>query len=523
MSTDMKPLLPKVALTLIVKDEFSDIAGWLAYHQALGVDTFFIFDDYSKDGTWEILQVASRFYDIRLSRLERPAKSDFWSVQSSLYMRLLQENQDCFEWMGFVDADEYIYLREYDSLPKFLLNFDHADAIAFSWRVYGSSDWAVRPRIPTIQAFTQHAPEDFEEHHQVKSIVRPSKVGSRKTTAHWFDIEDGKYAHPSGKIIPHFQYGVGIDHIDWSAGFLMHYVCRSMEHYITRGKKWGHQFIDGGGRHNHTRWGYINRNDERDVGPLKLLPQIENLLAPIYQTSFQQAIHTLRNLPFGSRENLPMGEKHSDRIKSIFRLYTHFKTFLYYSTEKGSAVHATEEDAARIGLLPIYGIIHEATPDLITFFLPEGNLPFLKISNEERLAQKPLYQMCRTRDPQAIGLTSPMKSNTYLSAQPIHEEVADIQANRENLNEWEFFYLEEVSKNTVAFKNIAHDFYRQDPSQDLPFMPNKHISSLEVLHYLQTAHKIPSTNQVERILSKGSHATKEEISRMVPGLLWGFI
>lgn len=49
--------LPSVALALFVKDEFSDIAGWVAWHAALGVKTFFIFDDHSSDGTWEILQL----------------------------------------------------------------------------------------------------------------------------------------------------------------------------------------------------------------------------------------------------------------------------------------------------------------------------------------------------------------------------------------------------------------------------------------------------------------------------------
>jgi len=98
----------KSAICLIVRNEVRDIAEWIAFHALIGFDTQIIFDNGSDDGTTAIIRAAAEIHDVRYH---------FWpnSTQRSqvlAYEAACQAYRREFDWIAFVDSDEFVVLEE---------------------------------------------------------------------------------------------------------------------------------------------------------------------------------------------------------------------------------------------------------------------------------------------------------------------------------------------------------------------------------------------------------------------------
>jgi len=92
---------PKLAMAMCVRNEADIIAMNIRFHLAYGVDKFYVMDNYSDDGTYEILKDLSEGFDISLFR-ER-------SYSQAKYMTFLtnRAHEDGCDWVIENDADEF--------------------------------------------------------------------------------------------------------------------------------------------------------------------------------------------------------------------------------------------------------------------------------------------------------------------------------------------------------------------------------------------------------------------------------
>ncbi|QNT77649.1 hypothetical protein [Entomobacter blattae] len=133
-----------------------------------------------------------------------------------------------------MDGDEYFYPVHMENIGCFFDQFEHADGVAVSWCIYGSSDRVVRPRNTTVEAFRAHSTTELGDNSLVKSFVRPEKLGPNYTDPHRFDIPEERYVDTKGQQV---VWNGAIKNIDWDDAKILHYICRSMEHYIQRIKR----------------------------------------------------------------------------------------------------------------------------------------------------------------------------------------------------------------------------------------------------------------------------------------------
>ena len=223
----------KIAACLIVRNEAFDIAEWLAYHAALGIDAFLIYDNGSIDGTDTVLQAAAGLLDIRIT----PWRSPSSTAQMEAYKHAIRTNRHEFDWIAVIDSDEFIVVHGCNSLHH--LCKQDAAAIGINWAMFGTNGHEQRPTQLVIEAFTCRAEDGFSPNHHVKSLVRPAAVYDC-VNPHAFAVH-GPTIHCNGQPLDwqsdgagSVRYGLTETLPDYTAAQVNHYFTRSRAHWSAK-------------------------------------------------------------------------------------------------------------------------------------------------------------------------------------------------------------------------------------------------------------------------------------------------
>ncbi|MGE6160548.1 glycosyltransferase family 2 protein [Aeromonas sp. R5-1] len=221
-----------ISIGAIFKNEHPFILEWLAYHRCLGINTFYIADNISSDGSSELLTALDTIGLIK--RLPYPTQPNT-PPQLGAYREILN-NANADEWIAFIDADEFLSPRDYeDGLTsiKPLLDDPEIGAISINWAVYGSSYSIIPNNDLVIERFTHRAVEHHSVNKHYKSLVRANTVVDTGSTPHAFTIcENLKFVMPNG-ICQNKKEGIG-DSIEWSCLRINHYVIKSKSEFLNK-------------------------------------------------------------------------------------------------------------------------------------------------------------------------------------------------------------------------------------------------------------------------------------------------
>ncbi len=279
----------KVAIVLVVKNERHDLAEWIAYHFQIGFDTLIVFDDSSTDDTSAVITAARKFYDIRLYQgtIGPPHKS-----QVNSYKWASQRYDKEFDWLFFIDSDEFLFLKNADEgVKQFLGCFDGWSGVGVNWAVFGSNFHIDRPSGLVMESFTRRSDPGFFPNRHIKSFVRPGKVVSA-INCHQFKLipsANGTYCDPSGRAMSWFAdpnpphgivHGLTRDPPDYRFCQLNHYFVRSLAHWrakLQRGYPGGHVIRSEKDFLEH------DRNEIEDVQMLKYADRVRAMTAQIYR------------------------------------------------------------------------------------------------------------------------------------------------------------------------------------------------------------------------------------------------
>ena len=425
-------MLPKVAVVLFVKDEFPDFCGWLAWYFSIGVDTIIVHDDHSVDGTWEAALAASRCLDVRPFRSDL-AVQPFTARQRDAYLGAISRFRDEFDWIGCLDADEYLYLRERIDLPSFLARFPQAGAIAFSWCIYGSNRHLLKPAGPTVEAFTRHSLPEFGHNRSVKSFVRPKQVVDRWRDPHTFEIDGAPYIDPRGNPVRWGGPGAIAHDPDWSVAKLMHFIPRSMEHFVERIRR----RADLRGLTNEY-WNVFNMNDVEDREPLAMLPATKPFLFMIDNEIMKDYVRNLiANGPAG--EDGVLVRQGRGTALAVSHVRTSFGTVLALDGS-GQLVHLAADELAARGCTAMVAVSRAGTPATVILFAPQKTGP-LDVPNDPHLSGVLAFKVEPASEGSAAGLRNP-RTGRYLTALPPRPSgLGSTSGDRGEANAWETFEL----------------------------------------------------------------------------------
>jgi hypothetical protein len=216
-----------VTVCAIMKDEGPYILEWVAFQKIIGVNEIIIFDNETRDGSETVLRSLARAGEIIcVPWPDRPGASP----QTTAYKEAMTRVRT--EWVCFIDTDEFINLHKHDSIQDFLDSFPaDVSAIAFNWRVFGSSGLETAKQGLVIERFLQAAEVGFHTNCHVKTIAR--FVDMEEMAIHRCFLKRGKYVNPSGESIEIIKMGYS-PRPDFTVAQLNHYVVKSKEEYILK-------------------------------------------------------------------------------------------------------------------------------------------------------------------------------------------------------------------------------------------------------------------------------------------------
>ncbi|MCJ2180610.1 glycosyltransferase family 2 protein [Novosphingobium album (ex Hu et al. 2023)] len=210
-----------LAVCAIMKNEATNIVEWLAYHHALGVEKFYLYDNRSTDHVGELLQplVAQGIVEI----IPWPINPG----QLEAYDDFADRYGANWTWTAFIDADEFINPYGFESITSFLGGFEDASAVAVQWMNYGPNGHDTPPSGLLIEAYTKRF-EDFNPIHQhVKTIVRMGDyVRARSPHSFWVN----------GRVVDEYNQEIDVNAGDYAIMPIRAHTGICLNHYYTRSR-----------------------------------------------------------------------------------------------------------------------------------------------------------------------------------------------------------------------------------------------------------------------------------------------
>ncbi len=123
----------KVAICAIFKNEDSILLEWLSYHLAIGVDHFYMYNNFSCDNY--IKTLTPFINDNIVTLVDWPIDNG----QIPAYKHCWQSFKKDSDWIGFIDLDEFIVPIKSNDIKSFLSNFQNYPSLMIHWKMFGSS------------------------------------------------------------------------------------------------------------------------------------------------------------------------------------------------------------------------------------------------------------------------------------------------------------------------------------------------------------------------------------------------
>ncbi|MET0112099.1 glycosyltransferase family 2 protein [Limnospira fusiformis] len=279
----------KTILCTTAKNESPYLVEWIAYHRFIvGFDEILIYDNDSQDDSLDLLQ---KLAALGLCKFQEWPRVPGQPPQQSAYSHFIQTYKDLFEWVCFLDMDEFLVLKHFKSIHDCIKSFEsRADSILVNWLMFGSSGQnEYLPELVT-KRFVKCAPSNHVVHKHVKCISKIDTIKNcdihipaLKPGSTYFHIDGTELKfgnNPTGEHIREQGY------INHEPGQINHYQSKSLQEYKCR-KLRGRATVNESSPQSRLKPGdfdshnsYSNALENHDI--LALTLDLENHVSSIY-------------------------------------------------------------------------------------------------------------------------------------------------------------------------------------------------------------------------------------------------
>ena len=157
----------KLAICAIFREEAPFLDEWINFHVGVGVDQFYLYNNFSTDDFQSVLKPAIEQGLVTLVDWPHPVG------QISAYRDCLAKHGREALWIALIDVDEFLFSPLEKHVPTILERYQDLPGVSVWQAFFGSSGHVRRPSMPVTQAYTMRAGPEVTT---VKTIVNPRMV-----------------------------------------------------------------------------------------------------------------------------------------------------------------------------------------------------------------------------------------------------------------------------------------------------------------------------------------------------------
>lgn len=224
----------EIVVSCPIKEDNEYLKEFVDHYLKLGFDRIYLYDNnddenikpynlllpYIKRNKVEIIDWRKSEFDDRYHRL------DFFLFCN-------------FEWVLFVDDDEFLELRKHKNIRDFLSSMDKsATKIAFNNLHYGDNDQYYFEQRPVQERFLNPLPLDsgtgsFKFNSAIKSFLKKKKLRSiYDLNAHSLIDESPYYNANNKKIELETTWRMKEEYVSYDTAYIKHYCTKSLEEFV---------------------------------------------------------------------------------------------------------------------------------------------------------------------------------------------------------------------------------------------------------------------------------------------------
>lgn len=122
-----------ISICSIFKNESKYFKEWIEYHKIIGIDHFYLYNNFSEDDYKSVLD--KYILDGTVTLIDWPIKQG----QMSAYKDCVDKFAEETNWIAFIDLDEFIVPNTSDNIKDIIKNFNNRAIVVAYWKLFGSS------------------------------------------------------------------------------------------------------------------------------------------------------------------------------------------------------------------------------------------------------------------------------------------------------------------------------------------------------------------------------------------------
>ena len=149
------------SICMIVKDDNEYLEEWFRWHIGQGVEHFYLYDHGSRESVAAFATTLPQEIREKLTVIDFGGEHEF--AQHEAYNDCLRRFGGESRWIGFIDSDEMVRVKETKTLPEFLKEFESYAGLFVGWIMYGANGRVKKSNEPVRQRFTKTTDYDGQD------------------------------------------------------------------------------------------------------------------------------------------------------------------------------------------------------------------------------------------------------------------------------------------------------------------------------------------------------------------------
>ncbi len=223
----------RTAICTCIKDEALYLREWIEWHLSAGFDHIFLFEDNGSESHADIVKDFPDNVTLQSINVVKDEPITVERRQRQMYHYCLRTLKGKYDWLAFIDVDEYVEFEDGWNLERLLSEHKDYPGIMLSWMLYGANGRVERPTGGVIESYPKaDVTNDYVRiwgHVQwiVKSFANLNKQPTVKHI-HWIDGAVNMLGEVDMPRLKVFQ-----------KAWIRHYYTKSWEEWVWRIMKRG--------------------------------------------------------------------------------------------------------------------------------------------------------------------------------------------------------------------------------------------------------------------------------------------